>query len=491
MGMSKALYRLYRPQKFSDVVGQEHVITTLANQVKSGQIGHAYLFTGSRGVGKTSVARILARAANCQSPAIFEPDNACDACQDILQGKSLDLMEIDAASHTGVDNIREIIDHLAIPPSRAKYRTYIIDEVHMLSRGAFNALLKTLEEPPAHALFILATTEAHKVPATIISRTQRFDFKKLTDAEIAKQLNLIVQKEGLAIKAEVLEAIAQSVDGSLRDALVLLEKAIHLARSEHTTADDIQKLLGITPIRFRQEFLTLVKEKDLAKTAKFLRDLSEQGYNLEQFTRDFLEYVRNALTANMDRELAKLADYFLESYAQLRISPVPELPLLVAAVKFAESSGEAAKIEAEPNESSSGSVPKAAANNKEETKVVLNQAKVSEHWLEILERVRAYNQSLLTALKLAKPVGHVNGTITIAFPYKFHADTVNAAKNRLIIERVLEELFGHKMQVRCVTEKEAGMAGHEHRQAETENKSRMNNDLLNSALDILGGEVVN
>ena len=490
--MGNVFYRTYRPLKFADVVGQEHAVTTLANQLKNRHLGHAYLFTGSRGVGKTSVARILARAANCLSPQDFEPDNACAVCREMLEGKSLDLMEIDAASHTGVDNIREIIDHLNLPPAVAKYRTFIIDEVHMLSRGAFNALLKTLEEPPAHSLFILATTEVHKVPATVVSRTQRFDFRKLTDQEIAKQLNFIMAKEGLRLADEVVAAISQSVDGGLRDSLVLLDKAIHLAGTE-SSSDEIQRLLGITPIRFRSQFLSLLQAKDLKTTAQFLANLSEQGYNLEHFTKDFLDHLRTVLSAQMNAQTAAIAENILEAYRQLRLSPIPELPLLVAAVKIAGAERQAAETGAKPKngDHEAQTDPKAAAKKKDDLEAGLEMSALSERWMEVLGRVKLYNQSLLAALKLAEPVGAVNGSITIAFPYKFHAETVNAAKNRLVIERALEEVFGKRIKVNCVTSKEANGHGAVPENGWSQpNTVEPHNDLIKGALEILGGEIV-
>ena len=444
---------------------------------------------------KTPIARLLARSANCQGMTGGEPDNSCDICREMLEGRSLDLMEIDAASHTGVENIREIIEHLNLPPTRAKFRTYIIDEVHMLSRGAFNALLKTLEEPPAHALFILATTEAHKVPATIISRTQRFDFRKLTDEQIGRQLQKIILSEGLDIEKEVASAISESVDGSMRDGLVLLEKAVYLS-DKKTSAEDIQRLLGITPVKFRSELLELLQAGDLRKISDFFKNLSAQGYSLEQFTKDFLEFLRNKLSEDMDIQLSLISEHFLRAYQQLRVSPIPELPLLVASVKYIQS-------KAGGDKSNSGSGQKAVEPSLEKLTVkaahVLNghieMSDLQEKWGDVLGRVREYNQSLVTALKLARPTGTVNGSLTIAFPYKFHADAVNSAKNRLVVERVLEEIFGRRIAVNCVMQKDILADNYPGDYKGKDNGKGKNNDgdndLLKSALDMLGGEVIN
>lgn len=479
--MSNVLYRVHRPQNFLEVVGQEHVVRTLLNQLQKGKLAHAYLFTGPRGVGKTSVARLLARGANCLNPVNGEPDNACQICVEMKDGKSLDLSEIDAASNTGVDNIRELIEHLPIPPTRGKYRVFIIDEVHMLSRGAFNALLKTLEEPPAHALFILATTEIHKVPATVVSRTQRFDFKKLTRGELQEHLAKVSKKEKLKVPDEVIASIAASVDGGARDALVLLEKARHLATT--VEANEIEKLLGITPLKFREDLLQFLKEGRVEEIVKLFKMLSDDGYNFEQFSRDFLEYVHESLAKNPEPQLSEIASNFLEAHSKLRLSPVAELPLLVAAIKTINKKEEA---KVSPT-SGNGHAPEApvktapAARNGEHH---LEMADVQARWTDVLGRVRQYNQSLLTALKLAEPVGSVNGSITIAFPYKFHAETVSAAKNRLVVERVLEEVFGKKIGVKCVAQRE--MSG----VTENQEGPKGNVDLLKSALEVLGGEVV-
>lgn len=502
--MSQVLYRQYRPKKFGDVVGQEHVVKTITNQLKNNQIAHAYLFTGARGIGKTSIARILARAANCSNPKGHEPDNECEICKEILEGKSLDLVEMDAASNRRIEDVRDLKENISIPPTKSKYRTFIIDEVHMLTREAFNALLKTLEEPPSHVLFILATTEVHKIPVTILSRTQRFDFRNLKAEQIEKHLNSIVKKEGLKVDPEIVSAISQSVDGSMRDALVLLEKATHLYNEKDADTDAVQKLLGITPVKYRTDLLELLKKSDLTAVADFFEKLKIQGYNLEQFTKDFLETLRSNLAEKMDTDLAAMSEYFLQAYKELKVSPIKELPLMIASVKFVNYGKTVSPPKEEPNKSpetkhTAQNKRKKAENLKGAQEGHIQMSDVEAKWVDILGRVRKYNQSLLTALKLAEPVGSVNGSLTIAFPYKFHADTVNAAKNRLVVERVVEEIFGQKISVNCIMKRDINntkkkptqvTTGNDASQEQHTDKNGGNDKLIKSAIDILGGEVM-
>ena len=239
-----ALYRKFRPQEFEDVKGQEHIVTTLKNQIKADRIGHAYLFCGTRGTGKTTIAKILARAVNCEHPIDGSPCNTCKTCRAINEGTSMNVIEIDAASNNGVDNIREIREEVAYRPTTGKYKVYIIDEVHMLSTGAFNALLKTLEEPPSYVIFILATTEAHKIPITILSRCQRYDFRRITAETIAARLQELMDKEGNDVEEKAIRYIAKAADGSMRDALSLLDQCIAFYLGEKLTYEKVLENLG-------------------------------------------------------------------------------------------------------------------------------------------------------------------------------------------------------------------------------------------------------
>ena len=239
-----ALYRKFRPSVFEDVKGQDHIVTTLKNQIKSDRVGHAYLFCGTRGTGKTSVAKILAKAVNCEHPVDGSPCGECEMCKEIQAGNSMNVIEIDAASNNGVDNVREIIDEVSYSPTKGKKKVYIIDEVHMLSTGAFNALLKTLEEPPSYVLFILATTEVQKIPITILSRCQRYDFHRINIDNIEARLRQVVDSEGITVEDRALRYIAKAADGSMRDSLSLLDQCVAFNYGQELTYDKVLNVLG-------------------------------------------------------------------------------------------------------------------------------------------------------------------------------------------------------------------------------------------------------
>lgn len=290
-----ALYRKFRPTTFDEVKGQDHIVTTLKNQIKTGRIGHAYLFCGTRGTGKTTVAKILAKAVNCESPVDGEPCNQCSTCQSIIDGSSMNVMEIDAASNNGVDNIREIKEQVQYSPASGKYKVYIIDEVHMLSIGAFNALLKTLEEPPEYVIFILATTEVHKIPITILSRCQRYDFHRITADTIKKQLSDLMQCEGVEVEEKALEYIARMADGSMRDALSLLDQCIAFYLEKKLTYDNVLEVLGTVDIQVYSDLLDYILASNVTEVMNLLEDVTGQGREWSQFITDFLWYLRNLL----------------------------------------------------------------------------------------------------------------------------------------------------------------------------------------------------
>ena len=290
-----ALYRKFRPDNFDDVKGQDHIVTTLTNQIKANRIGHAYLFCGTRGTGKTTVAKILAKAVNCQNPVNGSPCNECEMCRAIQAGTSMNVIEIDAASNNGVDNIREIREEVTYRPTEGNYKVYIIDEVHMLSTGAFNALLKTLEEPPSYVIFILATTEAHKIPITILSRCQRYDFHRITIDTIAARLTELLEAEGVEAEEKAVRYVAKAGDGSMRDALSLLDQCIAFYLGQTLTYDKVLEVLGAVDTEVFSQLLRKVLSGDVTGSIHILEDLITGGRELSQFVGDFTWYMRNLL----------------------------------------------------------------------------------------------------------------------------------------------------------------------------------------------------
>lgn len=357
------LYRKYRPQGFDQVIGQEHIVQTLTNSLKSGSISHAYLFCGPRGSGKTTIARIFAKAVNCTGAGKDKPCNKCDSCLEITASKSMDLVEINGASHTGIDDVRELIDGLKFAPVKSKYKIFIIDECHQLSKSAANALLKTLEEPPAHAIFLLATTEAHKMIPTIISRCQRFDFKRLHTSEIIKKLEFIIKKEGIKFEDSALSLIAQNARGSFRDAESLLDKCISFSGKDSVvTVKEIKELLGLVEVSQISKFIDFILAKQTKEALVFLNALVEEGIDLSEFTKTLIFYVRQALLLKInpellntetfglskeeietmktqistlsEKEIQKMLELFIDAENKMKYATILQLPLELAVIEL-------------------------------------------------------------------------------------------------------------------------------------------------------------
>ena len=313
-----ALYRKFRPDNFDDVKGQDHIVTTLTNQIKANRIGHAYLFCGTRGTGKTTVAKILAKAVNCEHPVNGSPCNECAMCKAIQAGTAMNVIEIDAASNNGVDNIREIREEVAYRPTEGKYKVYIIDEVHMLSTGAFNALLKTLEEPPSYVIFILATTEAHKIPITILSRCQRYDFHRISIDTIAARLSELLTAEGVEAEEKAVRYVAKKGDGSMRDALSLLDQCIAFYLGQTLTYDKVLDVLGAVDTEVFSRLLRKVLSGDVTGSIHVLEDLITGGRELGQFVSDFTWYMRNLLLVKTSENPEEAIDVSSENLKLLK-----------------------------------------------------------------------------------------------------------------------------------------------------------------------------
>jgi DNA polymerase-3 subunit gamma/tau len=336
-----ALYRKWRPLKFDDVVEQEYIIKILKNAIAQNRIGHAYLFCGTRGTGKTTLAKIFSRAINCENPHDSNPCNECETCKGIISGSILDVLEIDAASNNSVDNIREIRDEVIYSPSKAKYKVYIIDEVHMLSTGAFNALLKTLEEPPPHIVFILATTEAHKLPVTILSRCQRYDFKRISIKSISLRIKEISDSNNISLNENAANLIAKLADGALRDGISILDQCLSLPKEE-ITLDDVVSVVGVVDINILANISDNIFNNNINSILEIIDSLTNYGKNLGKFITDLIEYFRNILIYKVSNNAENLVEFTDESLNKLgeqtKYWSIEEISLIIKNLSSLENS---------------------------------------------------------------------------------------------------------------------------------------------------------
>ncbi|MBD3311447.1 MAG: DNA polymerase III subunit gamma/tau [Candidatus Magasanikbacteria bacterium] len=532
-----ALYHTHRPQKFTEVVGQSHVTKTISNQVMANTISHAYLFSGARGIGKTTIARILAMAVNCEKRKEneSEPCNDCDSCVDIKNSRAIDIIEIDAASHTGVDNVREnIIDNAQFKPTKSKYKVFIIDEVHMLSTSAFNALLKTLEEPPEHVIFVLATTELHKIPETIISRCQRFNFHKVPYDELAAHLKNISKKEGVKIDKDVVERIINKSDGCVRDAVSLLDQI--MATGEKNISTDIAALvLPISNVEDVYDFLEILINKRIGDGLELINRQVQEGVNIKQFFHDLIELLRVMVIAKHnikmqsigldlsktvlkkikelstmidDSELVKIIDMAIARKNNISSSPLPQLPLeLLLLDRAAENQPEEnldkkddntdennkkdskdANSEKEelstnndnPNNSVKNTIEdKELTSNKKSTKTNLDLDKVVKKWKELIIQTESESPSLAIVLKNCTPKAVTDNNIKLSTAFAIYKDKLDSGS---FCESVRTKL-GKLLDCEICFEVEMDSP-------EDSLKSNDNNDEIHKLAAAFGGEVV-
>lgn len=493
----QALYRAFRPQKFSDVVGQHHVTKTLQNAIMRNKESHAYLFSGPRGTGKTSIAKVFAKALNCQYETGGEPCNECELCMSITDGSANDVIEIDAASNNGVDEIRNIRDKVKYAPAEAEFKVYIIDEVHMLTTGAFNALLKTLEEPPAHAIFILATTEPHKIPATIISRTQRFDFKSLDIEEITERLEFVAEKENTAYDKDALSYIARIAEGGMRDALSIMDQVIAFSGDEITMQDAVMITGGIERDELN-EWMKFIEQKDSEAAFKKFHQLIDEGkdptrlvHELVYFIRDIIlmkhsgEILEETAFVHVEDELLyKMVDVLNDAMVSMRFSVNVSVHLEIVIVKLIRvldapvpaaagsgaSSEEIAELKAQLKHLEQKIAAGAAVKEKmkrpapsrsrqgfsvEKIERVLNTAnkedlvKLKDGWPGVYQYIEEKGlQSLRALIKDSVPVAASDTHVLIKFDNDVHSELINQnAEKKEELENLIPTIIGKKVQV--------------------------------------------
>jgi DNA polymerase-3 subunit gamma/tau len=529
------LYRKYRPQKFEQVVGQNHIKLTLEHELKSGQLAHAYLFCGPRAVGKTTLARVLAKSLNCLERKVgeAEPCDHCTACQDIVAGRAMDIIEIDAASHTGVDNVREnVIANARVTPASLKYKIFIIDEVHMLSGAAFNALLKIMEEPPEFVVFVLCTTEVHKIPTTIISRCQRFDFKKISVTDIVKKLEFMVRAEKVEVEAGVLEAVARYSGGHMRDAESALGQILSLSedKSGHLSVSSADATLVIprNDISEVMSLLELMAKKDASGAIDLINRVLYDGFDLKVFVADTLEILRQALLIKINpqliaslgvdlgeslearlievisglnvKDLIRILERMMRVQQELKDTAIIQLPLEMAVAELCletlapVSVSQPILVTANTTTLAPQSVRASGTGN------VLSLADVQAKWNEFLIKVKKINHSMSFVLKVCQPVSVEGRTVCLAFRHKIHKDRIGETEIKRMVEEVLKEVYNEDLMIITTIDENIAIAENldlidkntllSNNEAEAVIKNEPNDEAINNILKNFGGKIV-
>lgn len=490
----KALYREWRPQTFQELVGQDHISRTLLNAISKNRVAHAYLFAGPRGTGKTSTAKIVAKAVNCLSPLEGrEPCNTCLNCENINSGRSLDVLEIDAASNRGIDEIREIRERVNFVPSQGKFKVYIIDEVHMLTTEAFNALLKTLEEPPPHVIFILATTEAQKIPATILSRCQRYDFRRISPREMEERLKEIIAACQVSVEEGVLSLIVKKAEGGLRDAISILDQCISFG-SQEITLETAYQVLGIVKSDALFQITEAFIKKDAALLLITANELLKEGLEPGQIVKDLLEHLRNMvllLVSGFNSQLvpggeeerqrlliqgkqlglpwisqaiAALARIDSESRWRQSTRIVLEMTLvgLLLQGDYPEQTQKVSAVKASitaaaPAVKTGGEAQPAVVQpgiEKSKSNTDLNLEQVKERWSQVMEGVKEYKKTVYAFMTVSEPqeVGGDQLVISFKSGYTFHKEKVEDPENRRVVEGIMERVLGAKLRLVCKIE---------------------------------------